>query len=127
MLGEQTVPAARFHEFRTFLAAFLLCLCVFLQAALRGAFVTVFPPLQAAPPLSFYFVIVTFHQQVDKQTVMCSCVLLLLNNSFDAAVKATPSSSNRARLLKAGGRGRLLGAGAACGCAALTCLSLWPQ
>lgn len=51
---------------------------------------TVFPPLQATPPLPFYFVIVTFHHQVDKQTVMWSCILIVLNNSFDAALKATP-------------------------------------
>lgn len=77
MLGDQAAPAVGFHEFRTFLAAYLLCFCVFLQAASRGAFVTVFPPLQAAPTLSFYFVIVTFHHQVDKQTVMWPCIVML--------------------------------------------------
>lgn len=46
-----------------------------------------FPPAGCPPPLSFYFVIVTFHHQVDKQTVMWSCILIMLSNSFDAALK----------------------------------------
>lgn len=125
VLGDQTVPAVHFMNSGLF---WLHTCCVsvsFSRLLLRGAFVTVFPPYRLPPPpLSFYFVIVTFHHQVDKQTVMWSCILFVLNNSFDAALKATPSSSNRAGLLHAGGRGRLLGAGAACGCLWLCCSDL---